>query len=700
MELSDEQLVLKTWEVAVRKGWVFVVDTLLRGGVELFSPTGGDSKDQGFWGQFGDWSQQGPPADHPMVSQESGDEDEEVTEKACLNSKEWPSWSGQCPRCSATTLSSREVPTVLSARGKYQDGTSVYSKIKEFIVEVTSVFHKYFSGIQGSGSKQSLTTREPSRPVSIHGMPVLEKRPSKDAQTQAPSRASSVPVKQLPKDVISRASPLPQQVALVRAMPVLTSVAVTGSSPPAPTGVADDFSWVKPLAAHVSMQLRETVGSLRFFDMFALLQGQSAKITGKKEAAIDRTLANWLKAFEVMGSILLEDAPDKMEGFFNYSVTIRWAHDHLSEGAWRIYDQLFRKLKEAHPDMSWAVVHPQLWQKVSKPVPQGVKAFGKTCPLYDEDKCQLADRCQFAHLCSICGGKHPKMKCSRSIAPKPSPSGEAVMSPKPSPSGEAVMSPKPSSSGEAVVKPQPKVECSTGDLGGKDTKQQKQKLKSLEPRPGYVICRHYNSGFCKLGNGCSFKHACSGCGQRHSWANCGKVEPKKPNLKKKQPPDDEAVMKKKLCQPQQGGLVKGGLNFELMCPKCGGKHPSAQCTIAKPGSEGLKQESQKNPSGGPEHHEFCTWYNRGECKVRRKICRFKHACSGCGDDHPLVMCSKSNSTPEPPKKKKKKQKLRIRVCQQYNLEKCRFGNLCNLKHLCSNCHRAHPVWQCTTVFSL
>ncbi|XP_069100344.1 uncharacterized protein [Pleurodeles waltl] len=690
MELSDEQLVLMTWEVALRKGWGFVVDTLLRGGVEVFSPAFGDSKDQGFWSQFGDWSEQGLiPADNPLVSQESGDEEEEEitkTDKSYLGSMEWPSWSGQCPRCSTTTLSSLEKPPVLSAKGNYQGGRSVYSKIKEFIDEVTRVFQNYFPGIEMRRDKQAMTC-QPSNPLSLRAQPGLStdtwvKRPTKDAQTQAPPwDASSVLGEQPPIDAISRASPLPQQVALVRAMPVLPSVAAAESVPPAPVEVADDFHWVKPLAAHVPMQLRETVVSLRFFDIFSLLQGQSIKHPGQKEDAIDRTLVNWQNAFEVMGSILLEDAPEKMKGFFNYSATIRRAYDSLPEGAWLIYDQLFRKLKETHPDMSWAVVHPQLWQKVSKPVqhPHGSKASEKTCQLYDEDKCELADLCQFAHLCSVCGGKHPKVKCSLHLHPKSSPRSDTA------------------------VKQHPRVECSTEHLDGKDKKPEAQKRLGKVP-PGSFICRHYSTGYCRLGNDCGFKHLCYGCGGQHAWVNCGTVAPEKHNLKKKQQLDEEAVMKKKHCEHQQGELVTGGFfSFGDICAKSGGKPPTAESTIVKPGLEAPQQENQKNSSGGPVVKGYCSFYNRGGCSLGR-TCRYNHVCSGCGDSHPLIKCSKVNPTSVEwnPKKRRRgrKKHKQMEICQMYNIEKCKFGNLCLLKHVCSECLRPHPVVTCGSLINI
>ncbi|XP_078500373.1 uncharacterized protein LOC144755394 [Lissotriton helveticus] len=674
MELSDEQLVLMTWDVAVRKGWGFVVDTLLCGGVDVSLPASGVCKGQGFRGQFGDWSQQGPISeDNLMVSQESGDEEEEMTviDTSCLNSNEWPSWSGQCPKCSATILSPREEPPVLSTKGKYQGGTPGHSKIKEFIVEVTRVFHNYFSGLEMAGSRQTLPSCEPSGPALIYGQPGLstgmwEQRPSKDAQAQVPSwDASSVPVGPLPTDAISRASPLP-------VMPVLPSVAVTGSVLPAPAGVADDFHCVKPLAAHVPKQLRETVGSLQFFDMFSLLQGQSTKGPGQKVDANDRTLVNWQKAFEVMGSILLEDAPEKMTGFFDYIATIRRAHDDLPEGAWHIYDQLFRKLKEAHPNMSWAVVHPQLWQKASKPVlhPQGEKAVGKTCQLYDKDKCKLAELCQFAHLCSICGGKHPKMRCRSS------------------------MHPKPSSREETVVRQQPQ-----RDLDGKDTKHKEQKHPS-KMHPVSLICRVYSHGHCKFGKDCKYKHLCSGCGEAHARVDCSKVEleSKKRKLKTKQQLDDEAAMKKKPRQHQEPELGMGDFKVGTICSKCGGMHPSAECTIVKPGPEKLKQENQKNPSVGPVTKDYCTFYNKGECRVG-EICRYKHVCSGCGDNHPRVKCSKLKSMSQPSNKRKTRRGKRrstkkTRICQQYNIEKCKFGNICLFKHVCSQCYRPHPVAKC------
>ncbi|XP_069507925.1 uncharacterized protein [Ambystoma mexicanum] len=414
MEPSDEQLVLMAWEVAVRRGWAFVIDTLLCGGVDIFPPTHSGSGEQGFWGKVGAESNQVPPpaaelpatvamssvypkkADPhgPMVSQESGDEEEEeptpVQALPGLDNSELlghgrglASLTGPGSHCVVSTPTNKE-PSSQDNDGPHLVGSNLNVKIQQFITKATKAFNECFPGLQ--------------KTTFAH----FAKRPPA---------------------LLPRTNPLMQQVAPVPAMPTSTLVEVMKPNPSPPTSSTYGFFSSAPLAAHIPKELRETVSAVRFFDMFALLPTGGIDLKDAQR----RTLVRWQRGFAIMGSILLEDAPEKMKGFFDYGETIRNAHDQSPLGGWRYYDEQFRRLKEVHPDLSWKVIHSQLWLQMSKPDPTPTKTIAPPgivppgmrvpkrgyCWPYDKNECGRGSLCRFKHECSNCGGDHPMVMCTQ-----------------------------------------------------------------------------------------------------------------------------------------------------------------------------------------------------------------------------------------------------------------------------------------------
>ncbi|XP_069092525.1 uncharacterized protein [Pleurodeles waltl] len=416
MELSDEELVIQAWEVATRRGWAFVIHTLLRTEMQSFPPAVHEEGEQDSLGKLGGYSPKSPEkvedlegsvdkssactppvhSDNPMVSQESDDEETAEVDLPGLEKSELLAAEDSSSSC--------EDPAMESQGGLHADEPVMHPKIQEFIDEVTMVFNKcFFGGEESTGARAPLNadaSADNSTPGSSEGARVLSGN----------SHASVPGVPQMPPPWHS---PPPQQAALVPAVPAVSSKVLP------PPG----YFLSPPLAAHVSKPLREMVVALQYFDMFVLLPKDSVDIlvSGPERRTLDR----WQRGFIIMGSILLEDAPEKLVGFFNYFDTIRKAYDQAAWGGWLIYDERFRRMKQGSPGLSWAFINTELWlqmvnpQRVfTMPPPPPVNHFrvlpGKIgmCWRYDKNECLRGSLCRYTHKCSKCEGDHPGIMCT------------------------------------------------------------------------------------------------------------------------------------------------------------------------------------------------------------------------------------------------------------------------------------------------
>ncbi|KAJ1125832.1 hypothetical protein NDU88_004249 [Pleurodeles waltl] len=522
MEMSDEEIVLKAWEVQVRRGWNFVIDTLLRGGVVLFPSD--SSEDEAFCGDLAESTKEGthpgsdpvknvdiidlltPEADPdaPLPSQESGDEEEE-NETADLSSHEcgdqrgeWSSWSGQ-DLFQTHSITHRSLPVL--------NESTLPLKIQRFISEATRAYYDCFYSTEITTDNLALAVPNTSGTRLMHG----GVDPSTSRRQVRSSEAAYIhgPVSDRSPDSLAKpsmASPLSarsvaEQVALVPTMPVLPSVAVERPVMDPPSG----FVLCSPLAAHVPKRFRLTVAALQYFDMFSLLPN-----TGRKRRR--QSLVVWQRGFAVMASILFEDVPDKMQGLFDYGETIRKAHDDGPDGGWLLYDEKFRKLKADNPDVSWAMVHSELWNELCKPV----SAVG---PLY----------------------RSPAQPCKPAIAPAQR-SKSAVAPTQPCKPPVAPAQPcKPPVAPAQPCKPPvvPAQPCKPSVVPAQPSKRavapaqpSKRAVAPAQASPLKNICFAYNQDMCLFGPGCFFQHICSNCGAEHSRVMCFELNAEEPAPKR------------------------------------------------------------------------------------------------------------------------------------------------------------------------
>ncbi|XP_078508693.1 uncharacterized protein LOC144768702 [Lissotriton helveticus] len=543
MEISDEEIVLKAWEVQVRRGWDFVIDTLLRGGVVIFPPE--SSEDQAFCGNLRGSTQQGTSfgsvpgknfdifdlltfkadPDIPLPSQESEDEadeeeeEEQEEETADLSSNDCRGqtmarslWSEQdlsqaqsichrsLPVFSESTLHLKIQRFISEATRAYYDcfysNTDIPADNLALGVSATSAIELMYGPMDASTGRSLVCSPEAA---SIHG-PVFDRSPNSLAKL-------SIAPPLLARSVAA-------QVALVPTMPVLPSVAVERPIMHLPDG----FILCLPLAARVPEHLRLTVAALQYFDMFALLPCSGRK---RRKKPSRKSIAVWQRGFAIMAAILLEDAPDKMKGIFDYGETIRKAQEDGPDGGWLLYDEKFRKLKAAQPDVSWSMIHSGLWSELCEFVFTPAQSYTPTVATAQSSTPTVA----------------PAQSSTPAVAPtqfyKPAVAPAQPYKPAVDPAHPC----KPLVAPEqpcklAVPPPLLRKRAVPPLLPRKLAVPPAQPCKlAVAPENTTIlknICFAYNRDICLFGPECFFKHICSNCGAEHSRMVCSTMTHEEP----------------------------------------------------------------------------------------------------------------------------------------------------------------------------
>ena len=196
--------------------------------------------------------------------------------------------------------------------------------------------------------------------------------------------------------------------------------------------------------SHVPQKTRLKIWSDEFVDISSLLPevslvpqemtltvrpggndgGPSVCVTPKPKSE-SRTFYSWSKAFDIFCSVYLLKPGNTMQAtkLFQYRHIIR----NLMErgGDWRGYDESFRTMR-AVEGWEWDEMHSQLWlmaaqQPIPKLAPQvrtpflgrgaGLRIAPTRCNAYNNRGSCPYNPCKYRHLCRICGGAHPAIKC-------------------------------------------------------------------------------------------------------------------------------------------------------------------------------------------------------------------------------------------------------------------------------------------------
>ncbi|XP_050390000.1 uncharacterized protein LOC126808959 isoform X2 [Patella vulgata] len=193
------------------------------------------------------------------------------------------------------------------------------------------------------------------------------------------------------------------------------------------------------VSRHLSDKLRQDIWADRFVDFALLLPGpvqtQFAlnisefneepvlKISSAPKSKV-LSFDQWQKAFAVFMDVMILKNPHMASSLLVYSSLISELAQTYGGKSFNYYDTNFRMLRQSSP-YPWDIMHADFWLKattlfsasVLRPVSsqasynQGSGGRGPSCWGYNRMSGCKRQRCEFSHVCSRCGYKHPAFRC-------------------------------------------------------------------------------------------------------------------------------------------------------------------------------------------------------------------------------------------------------------------------------------------------
>ena len=209
-----------------------------------------------------------------------------------------------------------------------------------------------------------------------------------------------------------------------------------------------------PLGATIDPKLKSKIWAGEYIDLaslgtspsqppdsFAIGHGRSAHsvaIAPPSKAHQIRNISEWTDLFHIFAAVYTERFPLPAPHIFKYASVVRNLANRCSVSWWLFYDTQFRRLKAHSTDMSWGVVHHELYLhclgQASVPFRPGPYAAnlprlqrrgpdGYCWKQWFGGKCDRPDY-QFRHSPSVKPGNHKR--------PRPAPSNNSHSSRQPS----------------------------------------------------------------------------------------------------------------------------------------------------------------------------------------------------------------------------------------------------------------------------
>nr|XP_033784848.1 uncharacterized protein LOC117352501 [Geotrypetes seraphini]XP_033792723.1 uncharacterized protein LOC117356910 [Geotrypetes seraphini] len=261
-----------------------------------------------------------------------------------------------------------------------------------------------------------------------------------------PSTSGSV------RDHLSLAQVIREAIATFERSNTTPQLVMAGTSSPGAPG--DITCGVTTLASSVPRAIKEKIWRRDYIDMFSLIQREPdedyfvetdriyIQLEREKKPKIYRSLANWISAFHVFMSVVVEREPDMSPYLIRYSDTIIRSHKKFGGWAWLNYDIKFRKSMAENKSITWKHRVFDLWMDemsalrpfqpdrfpdklpswppgpVERPPTQptyvhrqaGPYTGKRVCRQYNNGHCTWPN-CKFRHVCNKCGGTHPAVHC-------------------------------------------------------------------------------------------------------------------------------------------------------------------------------------------------------------------------------------------------------------------------------------------------
>ncbi|XP_033733377.1 uncharacterized protein LOC117322521 isoform X2 [Pecten maximus] len=146
------------------------------------------------------------------------------------------------------------------------------------------------------------------------------------------------------------------------------------------------------------------------------LDGQGQLVAKEKISKKVSNISEWTDAILMLVSIFSAAHPERFQELLKYVQTIRLGASRCTGLGWRSYDEQFRLRRSQDPSSSWAMVDSELWliyMSASSAATRDNKPYSIVQKCFDYNFQGLCTRnpCNYAHVCTRCGGSHPKMNC-------------------------------------------------------------------------------------------------------------------------------------------------------------------------------------------------------------------------------------------------------------------------------------------------
>ncbi|XP_029443315.1 uncharacterized protein LOC115083560 [Rhinatrema bivittatum] len=223
--------------------------------------------------------------------------------------------------------------------------------------------------------------------------------------------------------------------------------AILASQNPAPQVANNVLGGVTSLADSVPAAIKERIWKREYIDIFSLLitdvevepeKGESSEVK-EERPRVDKNIQNWVRAFHVFMSVIVEREPEHYPVLIRYMDTIMTAQ-RRGGWAWLNYDIHFRKSMAHNPAVSWQHRSMDLWlDEMTLQKPSWAERAGPSysyarergpfqgagrweiCKQFNAGHCKWKN-CKLSHICSTCGfGSHPAIQCRTSRDHRPSP---------------------------------------------------------------------------------------------------------------------------------------------------------------------------------------------------------------------------------------------------------------------------------------
>ncbi|KAJ1109238.1 hypothetical protein NDU88_006601 [Pleurodeles waltl] len=218
------------------------------------------------------------------------------------------------------------------------------------------------------------------------------------------------------------------------------------------------------LAWRVPLEARERIMNREFIDIFSLLTfaKEGADITvpskevekhkWKRKVKPEESMDNWLEAFAMLSTVIMEKFPEQGPALCKYNRVIYEEYTRNGGTGWLCYDREFRQKMEQAPEMACDCCEIELWVQYmgnggrpttsetcfsrhkqarafyfkqqlrssfrGKPPQRGrggyqYRSSNNSCRPYNAGACSWGPACKFTHTCSKCAGWHPATECTK-----------------------------------------------------------------------------------------------------------------------------------------------------------------------------------------------------------------------------------------------------------------------------------------------